>query len=54
MFSCFQSAYLDYRNIPYEVIEVDPLRKKELKFSNYKKVPILIVGEEQLNDSSSE
>jgi len=33
-------------------VEVNPLSKKELKFSTYRKVPVLIVDGEQLNDSS--
>ncbi|KAG0474881.1 hypothetical protein HPP92_014567 [Vanilla planifolia] len=45
-------AYLDYHDIPYKVVEVNPFGKKEIKWSDYKKVPILVVGGEQLNDSS--
>ncbi|KAI0564438.1 Glutaredoxin [Gracilaria domingensis] len=46
-------AYLDYHNIPYRVVEVDPLRKTELKdFSeDYRKVPIAVVNGEQVNGS---
>lgn len=48
-------AYLDYQNIPYRVVEVDPLRKTELKrFSeDYRKVPIAIVNGEQVNGSGN-
>jgi microsomal prostaglandin-E synthase 2 len=46
-------AFLDYYDVPYKVIEVNPLSKKEIKFSDYKKVPILMVDGEQLNDSSA-
>ncbi|KAL1318410.1 hypothetical protein HN51_070724 [Arachis hypogaea] len=46
-------AYLDYYDIPYKVVEVNPLSKKEIKWSEYKKVPILMVDGEQLNDSSA-
>lgn len=48
-------AYLDYHNIPYKVIEVDPLRKTELKqFSaDYRKVPIAIVDGKQVNGSAA-
>eukprot|EP00850_Spirogloea_muscicola_P003114 SM000012S25376 [mRNA] locus=s12:739095:740854:- [translate_table: standard] len=46
------SAFLDYHDIPYRVVEVNPVGKKELAWSSYKKVPVLVVGEEQLNDSS--
>ncbi|KAI4351030.1 hypothetical protein L6164_005419 [Bauhinia variegata] len=46
-------AFLDYYDIPYKVVEVNPLSKKEIKWSDYKKVPILMVDGEQLNDSSA-
>ena len=46
------SAYLDYYDIPYKVVEVNPISKKEIKWSDYKKVPILLVDGEQLVDSS--
>ncbi|GMY23972.1 prostaglandin E synthase 2-like isoform X1 [Fagus crenata] len=45
-------AFLDYYDIPYKVVEVNPLSKKEIKWSDYKKVPILMVDGEQLTDSS--
>lgn len=45
-------AFLDYHDIPYKIIEVNPLSKKEIKWSDYKKVPILVVDGEQLVDSS--
>ncbi|KAK1296554.1 hypothetical protein QJS10_CPB15g00395 [Acorus calamus] len=45
-------AYLDYNNISYKVVEVNPISKKELKWSDYKKVPILVVDGEQLVDST--
>lgn len=36
-------AILSYKRIPYSVIEVHPLNKKEIQFSeDYKKVPILL------------
>ena len=49
---CSFSAYLDYYDIPYKVVEVNPLSKKEIKWSEYKKVPILMVDGETLVDSS--
>lgn len=50
---CFAiSAFLDYYDIPYKVVEVNPISKKEIKWSDYKKVPILTVDGEQLVDSS--
>ena len=36
-------AALDFHGIPYDVVEVNPLTKSELKFSEYKKVPVLVV-----------
>jgi microsomal prostaglandin-E synthase 2 len=33
-------------------VEVNPLGKKEIKWSEYKKVPVLVVDGEQLNDST--
>ncbi|CAH2046915.1 unnamed protein product [Thlaspi arvense] len=45
-------AFLDYNKIPYKIIEVEPLFKKEINWSDYKKVPILTVDGEQLVDSS--
>ncbi|XP_034728799.1 prostaglandin E synthase 2 [Etheostoma cragini] len=46
-------AFLDYHGLPYEVVEVNPVMRKEIKWSVYRKVPILMVdGEVQLNDSS--
>lgn len=45
-------AFLDYYDIPYKVVEVNPMNKKEIKWSDYKKVPILKVDGEQMVDSS--
>jgi microsomal prostaglandin-E synthase 2 len=53
-FCCKVKAFLDYHNLPYRVVEVNPLTKAELKWSAYKKVPVaLLDGREQLNDSSA-
>ncbi|KAM7479638.1 hypothetical protein LguiA_027851 [Lonicera macranthoides] len=46
-------AFLDYYGLPYKVVEVNPISKKEIKWSDYKKVPILVVDGEQLVDSSA-
>ncbi|XP_071733009.1 uncharacterized protein [Rutidosis leptorrhynchoides] len=46
-------AFLDYYDVPYKVVEVNPLSKKEIKWSDYKKVPILMVDGEPLQDSSA-
>ncbi|XP_029959810.1 prostaglandin E synthase 2 [Salarias fasciatus] len=46
-------AFLDYHGLPYEVVEVNPVMRQEIKWSAYRKVPILMVdGDVQLNDSS--
>ncbi|XP_033474410.2 prostaglandin E synthase 2 [Epinephelus lanceolatus] len=46
-------AFLDYHGLPYEIVEVNPVMRQEIKWSTYRKVPILMVNEEvQLNDSS--
>ncbi|XP_022144146.1 prostaglandin E synthase 2-like [Momordica charantia] len=45
-------AFLDYYNIPYKVVEVNPIFKKEIKWSAYKKVPILMVDGVQMVDST--
>lgn len=57
-FCCKVRAFLDFYGIPYKVIEVNPVMRQQLKFSEYKKVPILIAEDKktsvkyQLNDSS--
>ncbi|KAF0984602.1 hypothetical protein FDP41_000501 [Naegleria fowleri] len=55
-FCCKVRAFLDYNEIPYKIVEVNPLFKSEIKFSkDYKKVPIVVVEgllNNQLNDSS--
>lgn len=45
-------AVMDYLGIPYKVTEVNPLTKKEIKFSqDYRKVPIVRMGGELFKDS---
>jgi glutaredoxin len=40
-YCCKVKAVLDYLRIPYEVVEVNPLTKKETKaFTDYRKVPV--------------
>nr|XP_029533621.1 prostaglandin E synthase 2-like isoform X1 [Oncorhynchus nerka] len=41
-------AFLDYHRLPYEIVEVNPVMRKEIKWSIYRKMPILM----QLNNSS--
>lgn len=50
-YCCKVKAFLDYHHVPYSCVEVSPLGKKELSFSDYKKVPVLLIDGEQLNDS---
>nr|CAG4637130.1 EOG090X08KD [Ceriodaphnia reticulata] len=49
-------AFLDFSGLTYDVVEVNPVTKKQLGWSTYKKVPIVMVkvkeGYQQLNDSS--
>jgi microsomal prostaglandin-E synthase 2 len=44
-------AYLDRVKVPYVVVEVEPLRKGELAWSAYRKVPTAIVNGVQVNGS---
>lgn len=39
-FCCKVKALLDYYDLPYETVEVNPLTKAELKWSTYRKVPV--------------
>ena len=39
-------AFLDYQNIPYELVEVDPLFKSQMKGMGYSKVPFLQINTE--------
>ncbi|KAG5840753.1 hypothetical protein ANANG_G00192010 [Anguilla anguilla] len=46
-------AFLDYSGLPYQIVEVNPVMRQEIKWSKYRKVPILMVDDTvQLNDSS--
>jgi len=49
-------AFLDYYGISYDIVEVDPVLRKEIGWSLYKKVPILLTqvenGYQPLNDST--
>ncbi|KAJ0781596.1 putative prostaglandin-E synthase [Helianthus annuus] len=45
-------AFLEYYDIPYKIVEVNPMNKKEIKWSDYRKVPILMVDGEQMVNSS--
>ena len=45
---------MNYNRIPYDIVEVNSVMRRETKWSLYKKVPILVLENEQiqLNDSS--
>ncbi|KAM4696949.1 prostaglandin E synthase 2 [Rhinophrynus dorsalis] len=48
-------TFLDYNKLPHKIVEVNPVLRREIKFSSYRKVPILIANAGsslQLNDSS--
>lgn len=55
-FCCKVRAFLDYYGISYNIVEVDPVLRQSIKWSAYKKVPILVVemdeGYQPLNDST--
>lgn len=52
-FCCKVRAFFKFYGIPFKIVEVDPMLKSELKFSTYKKVPVVVIdGKVQLNDSS--
>lgn len=39
-------AFLDFHGLPYDIVEVNPVMRKEIKWSTYRKVPILMVNGE--------
>ncbi|CAF0824166.1 unnamed protein product [Rotaria sordida] len=53
-YCCKVRAYLNYYRIPYDIVEVNSVMRSETKWSIYKKVPVVVVEDEQiqLNDSS--
>lgn len=42
-------AFLDYYNITYTAISVNPVSREEIKFSTSKKLPLVIVDGEKVN-----
>jgi len=42
-YCCKVRATLDYFGYPYDVVEVNSLTKSQMKFTEYKKVPVLVV-----------
>lgn len=52
-FCCKVKAFMDWQSLPYKTVEVNPLSKAEIKFSEkYRKVPIALIDGEQVNDST--
>ncbi|XP_069701067.1 prostaglandin E synthase 2 [Periplaneta americana] len=55
-FCCKVRAFLDYYGFSYNVIEVNPVLRQQIKWTEYRKVPIILAhvedGYQQLNDSS--
>lgn len=47
-FCCKTRAFLDYHGISYKVIEVNPLFRREIKFSKYRKVPFIVCDDIQV------
>ncbi len=43
-YCCKTRAFLDYYRVPYTVVEVNPLFRREIKFSEYRKVPFVTGG----------
>jgi len=51
-FCCKVKAFLDWQKLPYTTVEVNPLTKAEIKFSEkYRKVPIASIDGEIVTDS---
>ena len=48
-FCCKVRSFLDYYGIDYDIVEVNPVSRKEIKFSEYRKVPFLTSKEHQVS-----
>ena len=46
------SCHLKYKQLPFEFIPVNPITRKQIRFTNQKQVPVLSIDEEWKNDSS--
>lgn len=42
-FCCKVRAFLDYYGVSYDIVEVNAVLRQQIKWSSYKKVPILLV-----------
>ena len=47
-FCCKTRAFLDYHGVQYNVMEVSPVSRREIKFSKYKAVPFIVGDEVQV------
>uniref|UniRef100_A0AAV1UHT3 GST N-terminal domain-containing protein n=1 Tax=Peronospora matthiolae TaxID=2874970 RepID=A0AAV1UHT3_9STRA len=53
-YRCKVKAVLDYLKLPYDVVEVNPLTKKETKaVTKYAKVPVVTIDNDVVVDSSA-
>ena len=48
-FCCKVRTFLDYYGLKYDIVEVNPFSRKEIKFSEYRKVPILKAESHQVS-----
>lgn len=46
-------AFLDYHGLPYEIVEVNPVMRQEIKWSTYRKVPILMVNDDMVSTGTN-
>lgn len=46
-------AHLDFRRVPYVVVEVDPLFQSALSWSSYKKVPLAVINGKAVTESTA-
>lgn len=53
-FCCKVRAFLDFYGLPYDVIEVNPVLRQQLKIFEYKKVPTLIVSKKKSRGASND
>jgi len=42
-FCCKVRAFLDFYGFSYDIVEVDPVLRQQIKWSKYRKVPIVLI-----------
>ena len=47
-FCCKVRTFLDYYDIDYDTVEVNPVSRKEVQFSDYQKVPFMVSKDQQV------